>query len=127
MPSACERVDVAFSADAAYLPWCATAIRSCVASNPEVEVVVHLLHDGSFGDRAVRDRLEGMTRTAGGTLHLHHLDAEAVAALPAVKPFGPLAWSRFLLPELLADVLCRLAGDQDESASSGTCPSTGCH
>jgi O-methyltransferase len=113
VPNACERVDVAFSADAAYLPWCATAIRSCVASNPDVEVVVHLLHDGSFGDRAVRDRLEGMTSSAGGTLHLHHLDADAVAALPAVKPFGPLAWSRFLLPDLLADVERILYLDSD--------------
>jgi lipopolysaccharide biosynthesis glycosyltransferase len=66
--------------------------------------VVHLLHDGSIGDGSVHDGLEAMARSAGGTLRFHHLDGDATAELPAIEPFGPLAWARFLLPDLLPDV-----------------------
>lgn len=89
---------VAFTTDRAYLPWCATAIRSLLDVHARGTVAVHLVHDGSLTDDD-RTRLAALDDT--GAVHVHRVDPGRVSALPAVDRFGPVAWLRFLLPDLL--------------------------
>jgi lipopolysaccharide biosynthesis glycosyltransferase len=104
---------VAFVADAPYLPWCATAIRSCLDQDWTLPPVVHLLHDGSVTGPAGADALARMVDTAGGELRLHEIDPSTVGHLPALDRFGTIVWLRFLLPALLPDVARVLYLDAD--------------
>jgi len=95
---------LALATDAAYLPWCATAIRSCLDQPWPDPPVVHVLHDGSLTTGDGARRLDGMVTAAGGELTLYEVGPAAVGHLPALDRFGRIVWLRFLLPELLADV-----------------------
>lgn len=92
---------VAFVTDRSYLPWCATAVRSCVDANAPGTVHVHVVHDGSLTTADV-DQLDGMV--ADGLLSVHRVDLHEVQHLPALDRFGHIVWLRFLLPDLLDDV-----------------------
>ena len=95
---------VALVTDAGYLPWCATAVRSCLDAHPGRPLHVHVVHDGTVAGGEA-ERLRSMAAaTAPATVEVHAVDPERVAHLPAVGRFGPVVWLRFLLPELLVDV-----------------------
>lgn len=92
---------LAAATDATYLPWCATAVLSCLEVTPApVEVVV--LHGGDL-DAAAQRRFREVVDGAGGTVAFHAVDAAALAHLPTKGPRlgGRTSWFRVLLPELL--------------------------
>jgi lipopolysaccharide biosynthesis glycosyltransferase len=95
---------LAFAVNAAYLPWCATAIRSCLDHTLGGGLVIHVLHDGSVTSAAGADALTAMVRERGGDLELHEIESACVDHLPAEGRFGRIVWLRFLLPDLLGDV-----------------------
>lgn len=96
--SASDAIEVAFATDAGYLPWCATAIASCIIRQT-VPVHIHLLHGGTLDEGAVR--MQWMVEELGATLRVHEVSDAARAALPEAG--SPVIWFRVLLPELLAD------------------------
>lgn len=93
---------LALATDAAYLPWCATAIRSALQATPERRIVVHLLHaeDVTGPDR---ERLRAMVADAGATLDLLAVAELPLGGLPpAVEAHGgAVSCARMLLPEVL--------------------------
>jgi lipopolysaccharide biosynthesis glycosyltransferase len=95
---------VAFAVNAPYLPWCATAISSCLSTNAHLPIAVHVLHDDSVLDEGLRAPLSAMAENAGGSIRFHHVDMSAIAEFPSLDRFGAVAWFRLLLPELLPDV-----------------------
>lgn len=110
---------LAFASDAAYLPWCATAIRSCLDQAWPEPPHLHVLHDGSLATGDGRARLAAMVADAGAELDLHEVDPRTVAHLPALDRFGRIVWLRFLLPELLPDVERVLYLDADTLVVDG--------
>jgi lipopolysaccharide biosynthesis glycosyltransferase len=95
---------LAFATDATYLPWCATAIRSCLDQSWSEPPAVHLLHDGSVTDEAGGAALAAMVEASGSSLERHSIDPAAVEHLPSLDRFGRIVWLRFLLPRLLPSV-----------------------
>jgi lipopolysaccharide biosynthesis glycosyltransferase len=92
---------VAFVTDRPYVPWCATAVISCVEAHPAGAVHVHVVHDGSV----TGDDIQHLRSMAGdAALTVHAVDPSEVAHLPAVDRFGHVVWLRFLLPDLLPGV-----------------------
>jgi lipopolysaccharide biosynthesis glycosyltransferase len=92
---------VAFVTDRAYLPWCATALLSCVDQHPSGDLHVHVLHDGTLA-AAEEDQLRALAPAT--PVSVHAVDPEAVQHLPAIDRFGHIVWLRFLLPELMPHV-----------------------
>jgi lipopolysaccharide biosynthesis glycosyltransferase len=102
--------DVAFVADAAYLPWVATAMLSALDSGAD-DLRLHLVHDGSIGATDA-DLLRAMVDGAGGDFVEHAVTDDRTDLLPAVARFGRIVWLRFLLPELVdADRVLYLDAD----------------
>ena len=93
-------IHVAFAADAAYVPYCAVAMRSVLDHRGARPVTLHLLH-GDDLSRSDRDALAGLT---GDALRLHHVADDEVAGLPAVDRFGATVWRRLRLDAHLPDV-----------------------
>lgn len=93
-----------FASDATYLPWCGTAIRSCLDQPWDQPPVVHLLHDESLAAGPGIDALTAMVEAAGARLERHGVDEATVQHLPSVDRFGRIVWLRFLVPELLPAV-----------------------
>jgi lipopolysaccharide biosynthesis glycosyltransferase len=101
---------VALVTDAAYLPWCATAVRSVADHHGPGEAIVHVVHDGTVAGADERRLLE----SAGPLeLRVHRPGRAFVEHLPAVDRFGRVVWLRFLLPELLGEVDRALYLDAD--------------
>jgi len=96
-----SRLSIAFVTDAGYVPWCATAVLSCVDAHPNQDLDLHVVHDGSVTD-VDAERLAGLVR-GPATLTVHPVDPARVAHLPRLSRFGSVVWLRFLLPELLPD------------------------
>lgn len=89
---------VAFVTDRSYLPWCATAVRSCLEVHPDGAIAVHVVHDGSVraaDAAALRDL------GAAGAVTVHEVDDGLVADLPEVDRFGRIVWLRFVLEQLV--------------------------
>jgi lipopolysaccharide biosynthesis glycosyltransferase len=100
---------VAVVTDRSYLPWCATALRSCAETTRD-DLALHVVHDGSLtADDARRLALA----TPGAELRLHAVEPADVAHLPALDRFGHVVWLRFLLPDLLPDADRALYLDAD--------------
>lgn len=97
-------VHVALATDHAYLPWCATAVLSCLRT-ADCGVVVHLVHAADVGP-GERDRFRAMVEAEGGELRLLAVDDLDVGWLPpAVAGFGgAVSCARLVLPEVLTDV-----------------------
>ena len=89
---------VAFVTDRSYLPWCATAILSCLEVHPAGAAVAHVVHDGSVPTADV-DALSGLGPP--GAVSVHVVDAALVADLPEVDRFGRIVWLRFVLEEVV--------------------------
>ena len=96
-------IHVAVATDSAYLPWSATLLRSALLQHPDGSLHFHLLHADNLRSEDV-DRLREMVDGGGGELDLHAVGSSGVAQLPAVEPFGPVAWLRLKLPDLLPEL-----------------------
>lgn len=96
---------VALATDRAYLPWCATAILSCLEANRPQVVHVHVLH---LGDLTADDagRLEAMVREQGSKLELHAIDPASLSSLPSKgeQLGGHISWARVALGDALAEL-----------------------
>lgn len=92
---------VVFATDRAYLPWCSTAILSCLEANRADEVHIHVLH---LGDLIASDgaRLAGMVGD-GGHVELHSIDPGRLARLPSkgASLGGHISWARVALADAL--------------------------
>jgi lipopolysaccharide biosynthesis glycosyltransferase len=99
-------VDIAMVTDPTYLPWCATAIRSCIgsASLPE-QVRIHLLHTDTVDPR-VLSRLGEMVEEQGGAMRTHTFHEGRLRGLPThlQGKQGWVTWARVLLPDVLSDL-----------------------
>lgn len=96
---------VAFVTDHSYLPWCATAVRSCLEVHPADAVVVHVVHDGSV---SIRDADALRSLGPAGAVSVHGVDAAIVADLPEVDRFGRVVWLRFVLDQVVPQSVDRL-------------------
>lgn len=94
-------VHVALATDAAYLPWCATAVLSCLHATAG-PVVVHLLHAEDVPATAL-DRLRAMVEEAGGLLAPLPVADLDLGPLPSAVAAhgGAVSCARLLLPEAL--------------------------
>ena len=97
-------VHVALATDAAYLPWCATAVLSCLRAN-DGDVTVHLLVAADVLPADV-DRFRAMVQADGGALHVIAVEGLDLGPLPAAVAAhgGAVSCARLLLPEVLADL-----------------------
>ena len=98
-------VHVALATDTAYLPWCATAVRSCLDVTPAADLEFHLLHDRPI-PYPDQERLTGMVQAAGGRARWVAVDPERLAMLPTKGAAlgGRTSWIRVVLADVLADV-----------------------
>jgi lipopolysaccharide biosynthesis glycosyltransferase len=100
--SSAEPIRVALAIDAAYCPWAATLIWSCLRANVGDRVEFDVLHDGTLS-AADDERMRSLAQGADGAIRLHSLERLGMAALPATADFGPIVWLRFYLPQILRD------------------------
>lgn len=109
-----ERViHIATATNQAYVPWCATMLRSCLDHHRGDRLAFHLLDAGDLAPDAV-DRLRGMVEAEGASFVHHRIHPERLERFPAVAQFGGrVVWSRLLLPELLPDTARVLYLDAD--------------
>lgn len=91
---------VAFVTDHSYVPWCATAVQSCLDAHGDGEVAVHVVHDGSVDDDDVA-MLRGLS--AAGDVEVHAVDGSVVSDLPEVDRFGRVVWLRFVLDRVVPE------------------------
>jgi len=96
---------VATATNRSYLPWCATALRSCVRATPDRPLTVHLIIDTDVSIAAQR-QLSDMLAQFGAYLDVLPLRPGMLGDLPpAVDAHGgEVSCARFLLPDLLPDV-----------------------
>lgn len=108
------RLNVAVATNAAYLPWCAVALVSCLESTPECDADVYLVHDADVTAGEL-SRLHEMVRSLGGGFFPLPLDPRRLGSLPSgVRAHGgAISCARFLLPETLPDVNRLLYLDAD--------------
>lgn len=99
-------IHVAVATDRNYLPWCATAVRSCVRATRPRQAAVHVLHERESLNNEDRRALEAVTTAEGGSVDFHCLDGAKLAGLPSKGPqLGDrISWGRLLLPDLLPSV-----------------------
>ena len=98
-------IHLALATDTAYLPWCATTVRSCLDVVAAGELHVHLLHDEPI-EPALCEGLTGMVRSAGGSVSWHPVAPERLAMLPSkgADSGGRTSWIRVVLPDVLPEV-----------------------
>ena len=95
---------IALATNRAYLPWCATAIRSCDRSTLDRPLVFHVFHLGDL--TAVDQRAAASVVTEHATVRYHPVEPAALEGLPSKGEAlgGYTSWIRVLLPDLLPDV-----------------------
>lgn len=93
-------MEIACAADTAYLPHTAAMLHSLLKQHAAHEITVHFLHDAEIST-AELSRLAEFVRTHGGKWHTHCIDDTRRSRFPANSRFGPVAWYRVFLPELL--------------------------
>src|SRR5580692_5047933 len=105
-PPTASEIHVAVATDRNYLPWCATAIRSCLRATRPRQVSVHVLHEPESLTSEHRTALEAVATSEGGAIAFHCLDGAKLAALPSKGPgLGDrISGGRLLLPDLLPSV-----------------------
>ena len=98
-------IHVALATDTAYLPWCATTVRSCLDVVAPGELHVHLVHDQPI-EPTLCERLARMVRGAGGTASWHPVAAQRLEMLPSkgADSGGRTSWIRVMLPDVLPEV-----------------------
>ena len=96
---------VAFVTDRSYLPWCSTAVLSCIENHPAGTLVVHVVHDGSVGATDA----DGLRQLSpAGDVQVHGVDAGIVHDLPEVDRFGRIVWLRFTLERIVPETATRV-------------------
>ncbi|HET9733605.1 MAG TPA: glycosyltransferase family 8 protein [Acidimicrobiales bacterium] len=111
-------ITIALCLDAAYAPWAATTMASCVRASPGSDVRFEILHDGSLSDGDIEGL--GTVAAAGGAAAGFHAvpPASTVAGLPTTPEFGNVVWLRLYLAEILDDVSKILYLDADTFVAS---------
>ncbi|MBV8235133.1 MAG: hypothetical protein JO075_05460 [Acidimicrobiia bacterium] len=98
-------MDVAVVTDRAFLPWCATALRSCARATHDANVRLHVLVHPEVSPDEGKGLIEAGT-VNGATVSIRMVDEQAVAALPSKGPAlgGRMCWQRILLAESLPEI-----------------------
>lgn len=112
---------LACSTDGRFAADCAVMLASLMASNKDVEVHVHLLHDASLTADAVRG-LGALVTSAGGTFETITEAEAGSTGLPRSERFPVRAWYRVLLPDLLGQLDRVLYVDADALITSSLQP-----
>jgi lipopolysaccharide biosynthesis glycosyltransferase/SAM-dependent methyltransferase len=98
-------VEVALVTDRAFLPWCATALRSCAEATPDAALRSHVLISADVTDTE-RDDLIAAGSVGAAEVRIHVVDQDTVARLPSKGPAlgGHMSWFRIALADVLPDV-----------------------
>ncbi|MEY2423398.1 MAG: hypothetical protein QOI95_3465 [Acidimicrobiaceae bacterium] len=98
-------VHVAAATDAAYVPWTAAALLSCIESSGADDIHVHLFLANDVAEQD-RNDLRELMATRGALAKLLPVDDAALARLPAKTAAGGgrICWVRTLLPDRLPDI-----------------------
>jgi lipopolysaccharide biosynthesis glycosyltransferase len=107
-----DPISVVLGVDAAYVPWAATLILSCLEANPGQAVDFYILNDGSVGE-VERARLQVLVSEGPSTISFIDIDGGLLASLPSTPQFGPIVWLRFHIPDLLPRLSRALYLDSD--------------
>jgi lipopolysaccharide biosynthesis glycosyltransferase len=101
MTTSTEAIQIATASDRSYLPWCATALLSCLRATTDRPLHFHVLHEGTIGE-GDQDRLTAMVERYRGTIEFKVIDDELLGTLPTKGPSlgGRISWARVLLPEI---------------------------
>ncbi|WP_408541192.1 glycosyltransferase [Streptococcus suis] len=97
-------MDIAFSVNNRYAQYLGATILSILAHHPKEEVRVHILYK-EIAQSILQDLGNLAQQTPNLELHFHLLEDQQFSAIPIRTEQFPIeSFSRFLLPELLADL-----------------------
>lgn len=106
VPTVSDRrtLDIAFSVNNRYAQYLGATILSILAHHPKEEVRVHILYK-EIAQSILQDLDNLAQQTPNLELHFHLLEDQQFSAIPIrTEQFPFESFSRFLLPELLADL-----------------------
>ncbi|MGC4385656.1 glycosyltransferase [Streptococcus suis] len=99
-----KTIDIAFSVNNRYAQYLGATILSILAHHPKEEVRVHILYK-EISQSILQDLGNLAQQTPNLELHFHLLEDQQFSAIPIRTEQFPIeSFSRFLLPELLADL-----------------------
>lgn len=99
-----KTLDIAFSVNNRYAQYLGATILSILAHHPKEEVRVHILYK-EIAQSILQDLDNLAQQTPNLELHFHLLEDQQFSAIPIrTEQFPFESFSRFLLPELLADL-----------------------
>lgn len=99
-----KTLDIAFSVNNRYAQYLGATILSILAHHPKEEVRVHILYK-EIAQSILQDLDNLAQQTPNLELHFHLLEDQQFSAIPVRTEQFPIeSFSRFLLPELLADL-----------------------
>ncbi|WP_306542405.1 glycosyltransferase [Streptococcus suis] len=99
-----KTLDIAFSVNNRYAQYLGATILSILAHHPKEEVRVHILYK-EIAQSILQDLGNLAQQTPNLELHFHLLEDQQFSAIPIRTEQFPIeSFSRFLLPELLADL-----------------------
>ncbi|NQJ20446.1 SP_1767 family glycosyltransferase [Streptococcus suis] len=99
-----KTIDIAFSVNNRYAQYLGATILSILAHHPKEEVRVHILYK-EIAQSILQDLGNLAQQTPNLELHFHLLEDQQFSAIPIRTEQFPIeSFSRFLLPELLADL-----------------------
>lgn len=105
-------IRIALCLDAAYAPWAATTMASCLQANAGCEVRFDVVHDGSLSSSDI-EGLRIVANGSNGGIEFHSVGPSNLEGLPTTSEFGNVVWLRLYLPEILAGVSKVLYLDTD--------------
>lgn len=91
------------AADQNYIAHTATMLHSLWTAHPGVSIHVHFMHAPEL-PMALRQRLDGMVRKLGMTLHWVVVEDQLMAGLSGQGYIPPVVWYRIFMPRLLPDL-----------------------
>ncbi len=107
-------IDVALVTDRAFLPWCATTLRSAAEATEDAELLFHVLVTADVSQDE-RDRLRRAAAVGPARAEFVELDDALLADLPSkgAAGGGRICWARTVLADVLGHVerLIYLDGD----------------
>ncbi|WP_408545045.1 glycosyltransferase [Streptococcus suis] len=99
-----KTIDIAFSVNNRYAQYLGATILSILTHHPKEEVRVHILYK-EIAQSILQDLDNLAQQTPNLELHFHLLEDQQFSAIPIRTEQFPIeSFSRFLLPELLADL-----------------------
>ena len=98
-------IQVATATDRTYLPWCATALLSCLRATADHRLHFHVLHEGTI-TADLQTELTRRVEANGGEVDFLLIDEGLFGVLPTKGAAlgGRISWARVLLPEMLPDL-----------------------